>query len=530
MTNAQLLFGAYGLAILSLIYLLVWLIVHYWSMFYKVIKSIFISLGQALVKNEYVARALQKNPKTINFLKKHFSRESFWGLSATLFAATFLYVLFLLAGVVEDFIHSDPIVAADTRFNQLMLLFRSDYFIRIFLWITSLGRWPAVVSVVLVFSLILWIYKKRSYITAVWLSLIGSTLINSLSKLIFHRPRPLYPVYLENSFSFPSGHATVAIALYGFIIYYLLRNTKKLINRTISLFFGLILITAIGFSRLYLGVHYLSDVWAGCLSGALWLILGISWVEWQRAQSEKKLTADQKIKIKIKLAAAVLILAEIILLIYLANNYHPNKTVASVATPIIINQIYNLPTEFNLPRFSETITATKQEPLSFIIASNDRSLISGMRLAGWLLADPINDESLGQIIGAAWSNSPYPTAPMTPSFWNGEVHSFGFEKPTAANSIRARSHARFWKTNIQTRSGDTIYVGTASLDTGVKWGITHKIDPAIDTDREKLFQDLQSAGVIKDFKKEPFVPPTLDQNFTGDVFFSDGEIYVLTLK
>lgn len=233
------------------------------------------------------------------FVKKRFSRESFWGLTATGLSLTFLYVLFLLLGVVEDFIHSEPIVIADNNFNQLMILFRSDYFIKIFLWITSLGHWSAVTISALVFSLTLWIWKKKIYIIAFWLSLAGSTLINFLSKLAFHRPRPLYPIYLENSFSFPSGHATVAVAVYGFMIYFLFRQTKKIINRTLILFSGLILILAIGFSRLYLGVHYLSDVWAGYLLGLLWLILGICWTEWLIVQSEKNLLiTKQKINTK----------------------------------------------------------------------------------------------------------------------------------------------------------------------------------------------------------------------------------------
>ncbi|MFA6995076.1 MAG: phosphatase PAP2 family protein [Patescibacteria group bacterium] len=227
------------------------------------------------------------------FIKNRFSRESFWGLTATWLSLTFIYALFLLLGIVEDFIHSDPIVAVDNNFNQLMILFRSDYLTKIFMEITSLGSWLIVVNVAVAFFLILWLLKKRTYIPTFWLSLMGSTLVNFLSKLAFHRPRPLYPVYTESGFSFPSGHASVAVAMYGFIIYFFLRQTKKLINKILILFLGLTLVIAIGFSRLYLGVHYLSDVWAGYLSGLLWLILGISWTEWLIVQSEKKFTNNE---------------------------------------------------------------------------------------------------------------------------------------------------------------------------------------------------------------------------------------------
>ena len=86
-------------------------------------------------------------------------------------------------------------------------------------------------------------------------------------------------MYLEKSFSFPSGHATIAVAFYGFIIYFLIKNVKSW-NRKINIFFtGFILIILIGFSRLYLGVHFVSDVWAGYLIGAIWLIIGIGFTE-----------------------------------------------------------------------------------------------------------------------------------------------------------------------------------------------------------------------------------------------------------
>ena len=68
-----------------------------------------------------------------------------------------------------------------------------------------------------------------------------------------------------------------------------------------------------------------------------------------------------------------------------------------------------------------------------------------------------------------------------------------------------------------------MYVGTASLDTGLKWGITHAIAPDIDTERDLFVSDTQKAGVVTEEKLIPFVSPTLGKNFSGDQFFTNGK-------
>ena len=117
----------------------------------------------------------------------------------------------------------------------------------------------------------------------------------------------------------------------------------------------------------------------------------------------------------------------------------------------------------------------------------------------------------------------YPTAPITPMFWNSYVNDFGFEKPTASNKIRERHHVRFWKTNYKTNNGDFLYIGTTSLDAGIKWFVTHKINPNIDAEREYLLNDLMKAVKIETVDKIQFVDPKIGQNFTGDLFFTDGK-------
>ena len=451
----------------------------------------------------------------------------------TILSVAFLYVLLLLFGVVEDLITSDLIVNADVRVNTLLYVFRSLLAVKVFIWATLLGQSPTIIVFGLIVSAILYLSHKKWQIVTLWLTVIGSEAFTFLSKIIFHRLRPANAVILEGSASFPSGHATIAVAFYGFLVYLACRSLKKKRYRLITILSGLLVMAAIGFSRLYLGVHYVSDVWAGYLVGLLWLIIGISITEWKlfNEQGGKDIPERPK-RAKTSVISIVLVGLALAFYIIYGLSYQPLLTLkTSEIKPEIAGDPANIFSDFNLPRYTETIVGKAQEPISFIvIAQDDSAFLKYFQDAGWLVADAVGLHSTASLSKSVILNRNYPTAPMTPSFWNKQVHDFGFEKSTSANSARARHHARFWKTDLRAAQGENIYVGTVSLDTGVKWLVTHQISPDIDTEREGLFVDLQNSGLIKDYKKIQMVRPVLGENFSGDQFFTSGEAYVLYLK
>jgi undecaprenyl-diphosphatase len=503
----------------------------------KFLKSLLLSLGRAFAANEYIKNYTNRHQPTFSFLKKRCDLRNFSGLPLTLGAGAFLYILALFLGVIEDISSAEPIVAADQRFNKLVILLRSPAGIKVFLWITAWGRAPIIISVVIAFLLLFWLWRKREYIIPFLVSVVGGAAFSTLGKLAFQRPRPISPVYLEQTYSLPSGHATVAVAIYGFLFYFFWKLSKKKSARILLLISWLMLALLIGFSRLYLGVHYLSDVWGGYLLGLLWLIIGISLVEWQNFDKKKIIFKKESpgnihlSKSRVKALSAILIIITLAFGIISAGHYRPPLILPLPARPKIVVAASSLLDNFSPPRYTETIDASAQEPLSFVIAGrDDAAFIAAMAKSGWSLADPIDLPSLKKSVTAALLNQAYPSAPMTPSFWNGEVHDFGFEKQTALASVRQRHHARFWKTNLTDNSGRSIYVGTASYDIGLKWGITHQIAPDVDTERELLFKDLNGTGAVTSFNREPFVAPHLGKNFTGDLFFTDGEIYIIDLN
>ncbi|MCL4417351.1 MAG: LssY C-terminal domain-containing protein, partial [Actinobacteria bacterium] len=348
----------------------------------------------------------------------------------------------------------------------------------------------------------------------------------------FNRPRPQSAIFFENSFSFPSGHSAIAIAFYGFIAYVLLRTRTGKRKKFAIFILSFLLMFLIGFSRAYLGLHYFSDIIGGYLLGFLWLIIAISIFEWAQYKYKVQNFPNFKLAKKTKKIIFVLLITQLFFyigfsLIYRQQLNFKVPVQQAVTTDKILDPFFRN----KITQYSETLSGKNQEPMSFlIIAQSDIQLEDFFKKSGWFAADYFNRYSVARMIVAGLLDQSYPTNVITPSFWNNRVHDFGFQKPSKRNSIKERHHVRFWKTNIYTRDGKRLYVGTASYDTDIKWYITHKIDPNIDKEREYLFKDLLKSGLIKSYQKIQFVKPTKGKNFTGDAFFTDGKAYLINLK
>ena len=121
--------------------------------------------------------------------------------------------------------------------------------------------------------LVLAIKDKKIKISLV-INLLGITIINNLIKVIIARPRPeINKLVTETGYSFPSGHSITSMVFYGYLVYL---TYKYINNKKIKIPLIIFLIPTIGLSRIYLGVHYASDVLCGFLLGIIYLILFIS--------------------------------------------------------------------------------------------------------------------------------------------------------------------------------------------------------------------------------------------------------------
>ena len=116
--------------------------------------------------------------------------------------------------------------------------------------------------------------KNRWFIT---IDLVGVTLVNQVIKHIIRRPRPnVLRLVEESGYSFPSGHSMVSMAFYGIIIYLVYKNVSNKYLKWILIILLSLLILSIGFSRIYVGVHYFTDVAGGFLMGLAYLIIYIN--------------------------------------------------------------------------------------------------------------------------------------------------------------------------------------------------------------------------------------------------------------
>ena len=133
-----------------------------------------------------------------------------------------------------------------------------------------------IMVIITLLILVLAIKDKKIKISLV-INLLGITIINNLIKVIIARPRPeINKLVTETGYSFPSGHSITSMVFYGYLVYltYKYINNKKI--KIPLIIFLILLIPTIGLSRIYLGVHYASDVLCGILLGIIYLILFIS--------------------------------------------------------------------------------------------------------------------------------------------------------------------------------------------------------------------------------------------------------------
>ncbi len=179
---------------------------------------------------------------------------------------SFLIIIFLLILYLVIFKNQNVI---DEKVYELISKFYSAKATTIFKLFTFLGSTIMVVSICLISILFL-----RNYYKIICLNTISIVLINQLLKFIVRRNRPIgINLIEETGFSFPSGHSMVSIGLYGTIIY--LICTSKL-NKSLKITLSIIisfLILMIGISRIYLGVHFTTDVLGGFILGIICLII-----------------------------------------------------------------------------------------------------------------------------------------------------------------------------------------------------------------------------------------------------------------
>ena len=176
--------------------------------------------------------------------------------------------------LAED-VFNKEIMNGDTIGYKIISTFLiSDFTTPIAKFITNFGGAIILIVVTIVlFTLI----KNKKIRLSIFSNLVIITILNQLLKRILQRPRPTeYRIIEETGYSFPSGHSMISMAFYGYLIYLIYKYVKNKYIKWISITLLSILICVIGISRIYLGVHYTSDVLGGFLISISYLIIYIS--------------------------------------------------------------------------------------------------------------------------------------------------------------------------------------------------------------------------------------------------------------
>lgn len=156
--------------------------------------------------------------------------------------------------------------------------------------VTTLGDGVVLWMLVIVSCVFLWQTRHHWSVYLLLIGVIGGSFLNEALKVAFGRPRPSVVPGLDpvSSMSFPSGHAMVSLITYGSVAYLVARLEPTPRLRRTTWFFAGLIILAIGISRMYLGVHYPSDVVAGFVAGLAWLAFVASGVTAVRFFSSRK--------------------------------------------------------------------------------------------------------------------------------------------------------------------------------------------------------------------------------------------------
>jgi membrane-associated phospholipid phosphatase len=194
----------------------------------------------------------------------------FWIAIGVLVAASAAFAV--IADAVSD---NSPILKQDLQVSVWLHTHGSPVFSAFLYAITQVHSPVGMTIMSVLLAVMLWRQGHHYWTLSLGLAVPGGLLINTIIKLIFNRDRPIWddPLMTLSSASFPSGHTAGATLFYGFIAAYMVWNTKQRWAQAVIVVGCALMVALVGFSRIYLGVHYLSDVLAAVSMSLVWLVI-----------------------------------------------------------------------------------------------------------------------------------------------------------------------------------------------------------------------------------------------------------------
>lgn len=470
-----------------------------------------------------VARWIAGHPRLASAVAARLRRDGFAGLPLTTVAAALLVLGTLWVGATLDYLSGDPIIRADRNIASLLHSLQTPVGLRIAAHVTAIGDWRSAVALLAAAGLALWLRGERALALGAVVAVAGQSVMVSLLKHLVGRERPSLAHFAETSASFPSGHAALSVALFGYVAHAFWR-AGVLRLQVLAPLAGLAILS-VGFSRMYLGEHYLSDVINGFLVGSIWLVLGIAVGEGLR---QGRLPPVPPRKGVVRLAVLPFLAVSALVVTFYDK---PLAPLVPPAPPAVLHAAAELVEQPGFDPYAESLIGMQVEPISLILIAPDVStLTAAFRQAGWDQPATATLAQLAEAALAAWTNRPDPVAPITPYFRDGRPNDLAFQKPDGTDSLRRRHHMRLWQTGARLSGGQEVFVATASFDDGLKWGLVHHISPDLDAERDAILRDLVAAGVLVLQSGTPGHGPISGTDEFGDPWFSDGRIIIAEVK
>jgi len=187
-----------------------------------------------------------------------------------------------------------------------------------------------------------------------------------------------------------------------------------------------------------------------------------------------------------------------------------------------------------LPMLTYTAQGIPGDPINVGMVGDKRDVLCAMHAAGWYPADPVTLRSSIEIVGSVVLDRPYRDAPVSNLYYRGRREDLAFEKPDG-RSADQRHHVRFWQALDEGEEKRPVWLGAATFDRSVgvsryTGAITHHIDADIDAERKQFAADLEAAGMVEAKYQVTGIGPTVaGRNGGGDLYYTDGEVWILRL-
>ena len=181
------------------------------------------------------------------------------------------------AAIAFSVVETAPILKQELQVGVWLHTHNSPAFAAILFAITQLHSPVGMGVLAVIVGIWIWRHGDHYWVASLAVAMIGGMLLNTALKIAFHRERPTWddPLLTLHSQSFPSGHTAGATLFYGFLAAYMVWRMKTLPPRILTVFVCALMVALVGFSRVYLGAHYISDVLGAMSIATVWLVLSL---------------------------------------------------------------------------------------------------------------------------------------------------------------------------------------------------------------------------------------------------------------